>query len=128
MLIPAGVAWLIAVYRPLSIMRKIKPAPNQTNTMAQVGRTSYLAKLALVCALFFLFSFVAISFHHHHDGCMHDDCPICMAAFVMCTAAVGIGHFLYAVYIAVCRLEAFDPTPVHVFPCPYLPDTRAPPA
>ncbi len=109
-------------------MNKTKPPPDHAGKIAKPGRAvSYLWKPAFFCALLFLCSVAAISFHHHHDGCTHDDCPICVAAFVICTAAIGVRFFVRALYMAVSRREAFEAASVYDFPGPYLPRTRAPP-
>jgi hypothetical protein len=31
-------------------------------------------------AIVFLFASLAITFHHHDDGCQHSECPLCVAA------------------------------------------------
>ncbi|MDR3566987.1 MAG: hypothetical protein P4L43_03060 [Syntrophobacteraceae bacterium] len=110
-------------------MEKSKSLPNDVRAKAPPCRVaSYPARLALLFALFFLFSAVSIAFHHHDDGCEHDDCPICAAAFVISTAVVGLGFFLYAVFITASRLEVFEPSSVYDCESLCLPRTRAPPA
>jgi len=44
--------------------------------ISQVNRK----KIFLLFAIFYLFASLAITFHHHHDGCEHSDCPLCVAA------------------------------------------------
>ena len=85
-------------------------------------------RLAFICLLLFLFTLVAIAFHHHDDDCSHDDCPICLAAVVVAGASVGLGFLVYAVYVVTSRFEAFDATPHYYNLELYHSPARAPPA
>lgn len=44
------------------------------NLMQKGGRLAFIFLLLFVLAVF------AEAFHHHEDGCDHNDCPICAAA------------------------------------------------
>lgn len=37
-------------------------------------------QLAILLAALFLFVGIGLSFHHHEDGYVHDDCPVCVVA------------------------------------------------
>lgn len=37
-------------------------------------------QLAILLAALFLFVGMGLSFHHHEDGHVHDDCPVCVVA------------------------------------------------
>jgi len=43
-------------------------------------------------ALFFFFSILAISFHHHEDSLFHEDCPLCVAGLHN-TSFINQNHF-----------------------------------
>ncbi|MDA8308878.1 MAG: hypothetical protein M0Z81_18920 [Deltaproteobacteria bacterium] len=85
-------------------------------------------KLAFICLLLFLLTIVTVTLHHHHDGCLHDDCPICLTAVAIAGASVGFAFFTYAVFIVASMLEPFDAPPCYNGPTLYHPPTRAPPA
>lgn len=37
-------------------------------------------QLTIILAALFLFTGIALSLHHHDDGNIHDDCPVCVVA------------------------------------------------
>ena len=37
-------------------------------------------QLAILLTVLFLFVGIGLSFHHHEDGYVHDDCPVCVVA------------------------------------------------
>jgi aerobic-type carbon monoxide dehydrogenase small subunit (CoxS/CutS family) len=83
--------------------------------------------LAFLCVLLFLLSFLAISFHHHSDGCSHSDCPICLASVVIAGASTGLSFIVFAVYLAASRLKTSEGLPRTALSL-YQPSPRAPPA
>ncbi|MDR3570442.1 MAG: hypothetical protein P4L43_20655 [Syntrophobacteraceae bacterium] len=85
-------------------------------------------RLAFICLLLFSLALAAIAFHHHDDGCSHDDCPICLASVVVSGAFVGFGLLIHAVYFVASRAEAFEATPRYYYLGLCHPPARAPPA
>jgi hypothetical protein len=83
-------------------------------------------KLAFVCLLLFLLTTGATAFHYHDGDCSHDDCPICVAAFIISTASLSF--FIFAVFILVFVLETCGRSSCHVHLGRDLPLSRAPPA
>lgn len=47
-----------------------------------------LKRLSLFCVCLIMFSTLVVAFHHHDDGCDHDDCPVCMASLYHAPAEV----------------------------------------
>jgi hypothetical protein len=82
-------------------------------------------KLALVCLLLFLLAIVVIAFHHHDDGCSHDDCPVCVAAFIISTASFST--FIFVVFVRGVALETSAVYEGYNYVYHDFRDARAPP-
>ena len=54
----------------------VYPAYKKMTTISPVKHKNIFFFLAIV----FLFAFLAITFHHHDDGCQHFECSLCIAA------------------------------------------------
>jgi hypothetical protein len=61
---------------PISFVKEIFYLVYKIMTISQVSRKNGLFFFAIV----FLFASLAITFHHHDDGCEHHECPLCVAA------------------------------------------------
>jgi hypothetical protein len=48
-------------------------------------------------ALLFLFTSLAITFHHHDDGCQHSECSLCVAAILFSSSNLEI-HETFVFY------------------------------
>ncbi|MGA9109965.1 MAG: hypothetical protein WB290_06665 [Smithella sp.] len=44
----------------------------------------------LFFAIVYLFASLTIAFHHHDDGCEHNDCPLCVAAMSFSSGNIEI--------------------------------------
>ena len=51
----------------------------------------------LFFAIVFLFASLAITFHHHDDGCEHHECPLCVAATLFSSGNLEI-HETFVFY------------------------------
>ena len=91
----------------------------KNNYMCVTGRLAFIFLLLFVLAVF------AEAFHHHEDGCDHNDCPVCAAAHH--NSAAGIVVFSLASHQPVIKNEissaplCYDPIRVDLL------SSRAPP-
>lgn len=67
------------------------------------------ASLLLVC---FSLSILVVAFHHHDDGCDHDDCPICVAVLHHSPAEVAAPAIV--VYLVFNSFDVFIPSTLDV--------------
>jgi hypothetical protein len=73
-----------------------------------------------------MFSILVVAFHHHDDGCDHDDCPICGASLLHQPADLSIP--IQVVQPDFAKIEFFTPTAYNIvktFSIPF--NNRAPP-
>jgi len=45
-------------------------------------------------AIVFLVASLTIAFHHHDDGCQHDECPLCVAATLFSSGNLEIHEII----------------------------------
>ena len=84
------------------------------------------SKSFICLALFFLIaSIFIIAFHHHDDGCEHDDCPICAAAHQICS--VIFTYFPLAVFYVFWGMVVCQKKLLLFSISQSTPDSRAPP-
>jgi hypothetical protein len=68
-----------------------------------------------------------VAFHHHDDGCDHDDCPICKASLHHQPANLAIP--IQVILSAFVEIEFFTPPTPSITKTYFTPfSSRAPPA
>lgn len=84
-------------------------------------------RLAFFCICLILFSTLAVAFHHHDDGCDHDDCVFCIASLQHSPAELTIPFHLIQPDLA--NFEYLTTTTVSIVKAIYsCVKSRAPPA
>ncbi len=85
-----------------------------------------LKRLSLLCICLMMFSIAVVAFHHHDDGCDHDDCPVCNASLFHQPAVLSVP--LQVIQPDVVNIEFLTP-PTHsivkTYSTPF--NNRAPP-
>ena len=86
-----------------------------------------LKRLSLFCICLIMFTILSVAFHHHDDGCDHEDCPVCSAS--LHHQPVDLAIPIQVIHLISARIEFFIPTTpdiVIAFSTPI--NSRAPPA
>jgi hypothetical protein len=83
-------------------------------------------KVVLVLLICFLFSYPALSYHHHKDGVPHDTCVIC-SHILHCSSLISQDNPQISITVSETIFHLLSETLSGVYQCypPYL--TRAPP-
>jgi hypothetical protein len=69
-------------------------------TVSHVKRKYIFSLFACV----FLFASLAITFHHHDDGCEHHECPLCIAATLLSSSNLTV-HEAFVFYPTIIYLH-----------------------
>ncbi len=74
-----------------------------------------LKRLSLFCICLMLFTTLVVAFHHHDDGCEHDDCPICHTIVNLHHSTVDVAMPIIVIHQDFTRIEFVNPaTPAFV--------------
>src|SRR5208337_4691924 len=57
-----------------------------------------------IFAIVFLFASLAITFHHHDDGCEHHECPLCIVATLLSSSNLTV-HEAFVFYPTIIYLH-----------------------
>ena len=86
-----------------------------------------IKRLSLFCVCLIMFSTLVVAFHHHDDGCDHDDCPVCKASLHHQPADLAV--LIQVIVSDFAEIEFFIPTTPSITKTYFTPfSSRAPPA